>query len=62
MSPLIATLLSTLGCLLVGMTALWLVSLVLRDASSVDPVWGTGFGIVAGLAFWLITPSAPRDG
>lgn len=50
MSPLYQTLLMTLACLQALMLVLWLISLVRRDASIVDPFWGTGFVIVAWLA------------
>lgn len=32
------------------MFLLWLVSLVRRDASVVDPFWGTGFAVVVWLS------------
>lgn len=35
---------------------LWLVSLVLRDASIVDPCWGPGFALVAWLSLWQKQP------
>lgn len=41
------TLLTNAGVLAVLMTALWALSLVLRDASIVDPFWGLGFAVVA---------------
>jgi len=37
------------------MTAIWLLSLALRDSSIVDIVWGTGF-VVAGWAYFALTP------
>jgi steroid 5-alpha reductase family enzyme len=36
-----------LAVVLVAMTALWGVSLLLRDASIVDPFWGPGFALAA---------------
>jgi steroid 5-alpha reductase family enzyme len=36
-----------------AMFALWLLSLVLRDASIVDIWWGPGFALIAGAAWWL---------
>lgn len=53
--------------ILVAMTALWVLSLILRDASIVDIFWGTGFVITAWVYFsltpegfpgrkWLISP------
>ncbi|MBI5068965.1 MAG: DUF1295 domain-containing protein [Deltaproteobacteria bacterium] len=41
------------------MVALWLVSLVLRDASVADPFWGLGFALVAVVGLFLSEPS-PR--
>jgi steroid 5-alpha reductase family enzyme len=41
--------------ILAAMTALWVISLVLRDASIVDIFWGTGFVITA-WAYFLLTP------
>jgi steroid 5-alpha reductase family enzyme len=44
----------TLGCVILGlMTALWLVSLALKNSSIVDIFWGTGFVISAWTAFAL---------
>lgn len=40
-------LLTNAGVIAVLMTALWGLSLVLRDASIVDPFWGLGFAVVA---------------
>ena len=37
--------------ILVVMTVLWILSLILRDASIVDPFWGTGFVIVTWVYF-----------
>lgn len=39
-----------LAAIVAAMTALWLLSLVLRNASVVDIVWGPGFAVVATLA------------
>ncbi|HEY5529902.1 MAG TPA: DUF1295 domain-containing protein [Thermoleophilia bacterium] len=44
----------TLGVLVVYMTAGWLLSLVRKDASVVDPFWGLGF-IVAAVSYFLLT-------
>ncbi|NIS81380.1 MAG: DUF1295 domain-containing protein [Anaerolineales bacterium] len=41
------------------MTVLWLVSLVLRDSSIVDPFWGTGFVIASWVAFTLTPDGYP---
>ena len=51
MSPLGQTLLVTLAVTLAVLFVLWLVSVVRRDASIVDPFWGCGFVIVAWTAF-----------
>jgi len=46
----------SLGLLILGlMTALWIVSLVLKNSSIVDIFWGTGFVITTWAAF-LLTP------
>ena len=37
------------------MTALWLVSLALRNASIVDPFWGTGF-VISNWVYFALTP------
>jgi steroid 5-alpha reductase family enzyme len=43
-----------------AMTALWVVSLALRDASIVDIFWGAGFVLVAWVAFAAADGSAGR--
>lgn len=53
MSLLWEVLPQTLAAILGLMFALWIVSLVRRDASLVDPFWSLGFVIVAWLAYWL---------
>lgn len=60
MSPLYQTLLMTFISLQALMVVLWLVSLVRRDASIVDPFWGAGFVIVTWLACGLNSASATR--
>lgn len=50
MTPEIA--LATAGGIVGLMLATWLVSLVMRDASIVDIVWGLGFVLVAWIALW----------
>ncbi len=60
MSPLAGTLLSTRVVVLGVLTALWAVSVRLRDASIVDPFWGTGFVIVAAVALALNQPATNR--
>ena len=49
MTPLVESLLNSLVLTGITMTCLWLVSLTLRDASIVDPFWGTGFVLIT----WL---------
>ncbi len=51
MPPLGQTLLATFVVTLAALFVLWLLSLVRRDASIVDPFWGCGFVIVAWTAF-----------
>ena len=41
----------SLGVVLVYMTAIWLVSLALRNASIVDVFWGLGFALLAAVYF-----------
>jgi steroid 5-alpha reductase family enzyme len=53
MTPLSLTLLSTAVVVTLALVALWLLSLVLRDASIVDPFWGLGFVGVAWLSLAL---------
>jgi len=60
MSPLAVTLLSTLAVVLAALAALWALSVRLRDASIVDPFWGTGFALVAGVALGLNQPPSDR--
>ncbi len=60
MSPLAITLLSTLVVVLGVLAALWALSVRLRDASIVDPFWGTGFAIVAAVALALNQPVTNR--
>ena len=48
------------GLLVLGlMTLLWLISLVLKDSSIVDPFWGSGFVIVNWLYFALTPDGLP---
>ena len=54
------TLLATSGALAAALTALWFFSLLRRDASIVDPFWGAGFVLVAGLAAWRHWPVTTR--
>lgn len=60
MSPLGATLLTTLVAVAAMLTLVWLVSLAKRDASIIDPCWGLGFVLVAVGSVWLNLPPGPR--
>ena len=44
--------------ILVAMTALWILSLILRDASIVDPFWGTGFVITTWVYFFYTSDAS----
>lgn len=55
---MIATLTTALIALLICTTALWLLSLRMRDASIIDLFWGPGF-VVAGAAYALGTDGDP---
>ena len=57
MTVLLTKLLGTLAVVVMTMIILWLISLWRRDASVVDPFWGTGFVIVAGYTLYM-TPAA----
>jgi len=52
---LLAASLAELGWVLAGLSAVWLLSLALRDASIVDIAWGAGFVLVA----WTTAGQAP---
>ncbi len=49
-----------LGAALGMMFVLWLVSLVVRDASIVDMTWGAGFVLIAWIAYFLGGGASPR--
>ena len=55
MSPLTSMLLNSLLVVTAAMTCLWLISLARRDASIIDPFWGTGFVLVT----WFTLASSP---
>jgi steroid 5-alpha reductase family enzyme len=42
------------------MLLVWLFSLARRDASVIDPFWGTGFVLVGVVSVWLNPPPSPR--
>jgi steroid 5-alpha reductase family enzyme len=51
---------ATLGLLLLATFALWALSVRLRDASVIDPFWGTGFVLVAWTSLALVRSPRPR--
>ena len=55
MTPLPAMLLNSVLVMIAVRTCLWLLSLARRDASSVDPFWGTGFVVVT----WFTLTGTP---
>ena len=42
------------------MSLVWLLSLVKRDASVIDPFWGMGFAVAALIAYLLNSPATLR--
>ncbi len=56
MTSLATLLLITLGVIAGLMLLLWLLSLYLRDASIVDPFWGTGFAVTVCVAHAVARP------
>jgi steroid 5-alpha reductase family enzyme len=54
-------LLWSLVCLIAFMSLLWAVSLAMRDASIIDPFWGLGFVLVAGLSAGLSAAPTTRQ-
>ena len=57
MTPLTTMLLNSLLLIVAALTCLWVVSLVRRDASIIDPFWGMGFILVTWFAF-AFSPAA----
>lgn len=55
-----SALLTTFGCGVAVMVALWLLSLARRDVSIVDIWWGPGFALLACVAFALAGTPGPR--
>ncbi len=53
--------LPALALILGLMTLLWLLSVVRRDASIVDPFWGPGFAVLALYYFWRTSGYLPRQ-
>ncbi|MFN0052310.1 MAG: DUF1295 domain-containing protein [Planctomycetales bacterium] len=60
MSPLWQLLLSNLLLVLLVLTILWIVSVVRRDASIIDPFWGLGFVLVIWNSVWRCAAPEPR--
>jgi len=60
MFPAWQTLLTTYAAIMGAMFVLWLVGVVRRDASIVDPFWGAGFVLTAWLALSLNAPTHAR--
>lgn len=60
MTPLAPTISITLAAVFALMLLTWMISLIRRDASIVDPVWGFGFSMVAWMAWGLSGPSHAR--
>ena len=60
MSPLAHSLLTNLLVMALSMSVLWIVGTVRRDASIVDPFWGTGFVIVTWVSLYLNSPTGIR--
>lgn len=60
MSPLGQTVLTNLVVISLSMVALWIAGTLRRDASVVDPFWGTGFVIVAWVSTLLNPPASFR--
>lgn len=58
---LTTVLLANIGLVAIAMTSLWLLSLRLRDASIVDPFWGTGFVIIAWATLLISGSTADRS-
>lgn len=54
------TLLICLSAVVAAMVVLWIISVICRDASIVDPFWGTGFVLVVWLAIALNSPGGFR--
>ena len=57
MTPMTGILLESLAFVMAILTGLWLLSLAGRDASMVDPFWGTGFVLVTWLSLASTGPA-----
>ncbi len=58
MSTFLATYLGALAVILVFMTVLWIFSVLVRNASIVDPFWGPGF-VLAAFYYYFQTEGVP---
>lgn len=58
--PETSLLLTSLAVVLTYTTAVWVVSLILRDSGIMDVFWGPGFAIVVVLAAWMDSGFAAR--
>ena len=54
--------LTNLAIVLVAMSCLWIVSVVVKDSSIVDPCWGLGFVVIAWSTIWQTGWQDLRDG
>ncbi len=57
---MIQTLLISLVAIMLSMVVMWIISLIRRDASIVDPFWGMGFVMTAWLVALLNAPATIR--
>jgi len=60
MTSLPTIVVTNLAVVLAAMTALWLTSLRLRDASIVDMFWGPGFALIAAVSLYLAPSAGPH--
>jgi steroid 5-alpha reductase family enzyme len=60
MSSLLETAAISCATIIAVMIMLWLGAALRRDASIIDPFWGMGFVVIAGLSCWLNAPIVPR--
>ena len=60
-SAILALLASNLAILILMLTALWVVSVRIKDASIIDVAWGPACAIPALLTFFRVDGASPRD-
>ena len=58
--PPASVILEAASVLALVMGALWVLSVRMRDVSIVDPFWGPGFALIAGVCFFQQDVSSPR--